>query len=107
MANQEILLLAKRLGLLRSKLDELYERSKTSSKRKKLQERYDELDRQQMRLISIVVKDNGNEYDAATAALGKANTALKSVIDGEAEFIKGIDAAAEALDLVSKVIAVV
>jgi ABC-type sulfate transport system substrate-binding protein len=106
MAKQEVLLLAKRLDLLRSRLDDAWDATDDRAKRRKLQEQYDDLDRQLMRLISIQVKSNGQAYDAAVEALGKANAALKRALDEEEQFVKAIQAASEALDLVGKVVAI-
>ena len=106
MAKEQVLLLAKRLDLLRSRLDDAWDATDDRAKHRQLQDQYDDLDRQQMRLISIVVKSNGQEYDAAVDALGKANTALKRALDDEEQFVKAIQAASEALDLVGKVVAV-
>ena len=106
MAKQEILLLAKRLDLLRSRLDELWDATTDTDKRKSLQEQYDELDKAVMRLISAVVKDNGKEYDAAVAALGKANTTLGAALDDEEQFVEAIETVSQALDLVSKLTAI-
>jgi hypothetical protein len=106
MAKQEITLLAKRLDLLRSRLDELWDSTTDADARKDLQQQYDDLDKAVMRLISVAVKDNGKEYDAAVAALGKANTTLKAALDDEEQFVKAIESVAQALDLVTKVIAI-
>src|SRR4051812_22325355 len=100
----EVLLLAKRLNLLRTRLDEAWEDA-TKKQREKLQPQFDELDRQVMMLISVAIKDSGKEYDIAVEALGKANTALRTALDSEEKFIKAINAIADALDLVGKVVA--
>jgi len=102
-------MLASRLILLRTRLDEIWESAKGESadskeRRKQLLVQYRALDRQTMRLISMNVKASGQEYDAATEALGKANKALNTALDGEKAFIDAINLVAEALDLVAKVL---
>ena len=103
----EVLELAIGLKEMRKELDKHWDATAAGKDRDLLQEQYDELDRQTMRLISGVVKAKGVKYDKAVTALTEANKKLEGALEDEKKFIAAVNKAAGALKLVGQVTAMV
>jgi hypothetical protein len=99
----DTLLLAKRITDARDLLDEAYAVAKTAAEREKIRRERVRLKKELQRLISIRIQAEGEEYDAATEALAKANTKLRKAIADQAKLAEAIEALAHALDLVALV----
>ncbi len=100
---EDTLLLAKRITDAKDLLDEAYGKAKTEERRKRIRKERVRLKKELQRLISIRIQAQGQEYDAATDALAKANAKLRKAIEDQAELVAAIEAIANALDLVAMV----
>jgi uncharacterized protein YukE len=99
------LLIAKRIQLSKQRLDALLaHESITRAQAKELLKQRAALDREIMRLISVNIQTAGEEYDAATEALAKANTALADAIDDIDQIGEAINKVTAAVKWVSKVL---
>jgi hypothetical protein len=99
----DTLLLAKRITDARDLVDEAYSVAKKAAEREKLRKERVRLKKELQRLISIRIQAQGQEYDEATEALGKASTKLRKAIADQAKLAEAIETLAHALDLVGLV----
>ncbi len=99
----EIIKLATQLDKARDHLFELAQNTRSPGKKAEIAREMRRLSRETRRLISINIKKRGEEYDAATSALGTANTRLRKAIDDSQKLADALEQVAFALDLVAKV----
>ena len=103
--SEETLELAEKIVEGRNLLNDLWQAASDPKQKKKIRRQLDALDEQMLRLISINVKAEGEEYDEAVEALAGANRKIEKAITHLNQLAGAIEAVAAAVDLVSKVAA--
>lgn len=97
--------LAKQIEKLRNRIDEIYPSVRSVAKKQALDKLDKRLGDQLIRLISINVKADGAEYEAATTALKSANRKLNAAIEDSEALADALGLITRALDLVARVVA--